>query len=397
LKRIFELDGIRGLAVTSVVTYHVCFIVTLHSASTFTIGTRVLVGAFLSVLGAGWLGVDIFFVLSGYLITTMLLEERSLPNFWRSFYSRRTIRLLPPFFVVLFVCLASTYLLFPAMRGSGKFIWGALFFVANWMVLYDIHMPLLGHLWSLAVEEQFYLVWPQAAARLGHQTLLILALGVATGSEVLRAVLMNTHLPHYAVLFITPARIDGICIGSAVALSMEMPKVRGFLIHHWNSFAAIFGYLAIFSLATIRIKGADPDKWMPLIMIPLIVMLTSMVIIGAVDSRLPVSVKRFLGNRILIYLGKRSYALYLIHEPIRVAVSQSLATGYFSRLPRSLPVDLTLIAATITASLFLAEISWRFLEIPAQNFRRRALPAGRVQDRTIPTPGAGILAIAAEA
>jgi peptidoglycan/LPS O-acetylase OafA/YrhL len=383
LKRVLELDGIRGLAVSGVVAYHTCLLVSQHSASALRGGTGLLVGAVLSVVGVGWLGVDVFFVLSGYLITAMILKERTSGSFWRDFYLRRALRILPPLVVVILLCVAIAHFLFPEMRSSPIYIWASIFFVANWTILFDIQTPLLGHLWSLAVEEQFYLVWPQAAGRLSYRTLLMIALGVAAFSEILRTVLMNLHLPSLSAVFITPDRIDGICIGSAIALSMEMPKVRGFLVRRWKSLAVIFSSLAIFSLFAIQMVETVSGIWMTVIMIPLTILATSMMIVGSITSSLPENVKKYLGNRLLVYLGTRSYALYLIHEPIRAAVSHSLAIGYLSRLPKTLFVDLSLILGVVLISIALTELSWRLIERPAQRLRRRMQETEEVRDRPV--------------
>src|SRR5262249_10912041 len=134
------LDGLRGLAILLVLAFH------------------------FGCLAGGSLGVDVFFVLSGFLITTLLVEE------WQGrgsiglkhFYLRRGLRLLPAFLALLLICLACTFFAENAAEAAAgrKEVWVAGCYVSNWPELHRTSMPTLGHTWSLSVEEQFYLLWP---------------------------------------------------------------------------------------------------------------------------------------------------------------------------------------------------------------------------------------------
>jgi peptidoglycan/LPS O-acetylase OafA/YrhL len=105
--------------------------------------------------------------------------------------------------------------------------------------------------------------------------------------------------------------------------------------------------------------------------IPAVVVLTAMLIFGAVESTLPAVLDRFFSNGVMTYLGRRSYGLYLIHDPIRVAVSNSRESGSLSSLPRTFGVNLLLAVGVAAVSLILTELSWRLIESPAQDLRRR--------------------------
>jgi peptidoglycan/LPS O-acetylase OafA/YrhL len=129
------------------------------------IGRNLLVNALYRVLDVGWLGVDIFFVLSGFLITSIILKDRSRQDFWVRFYARRGFRILPAFAVVFSASLLAARFLVRDIPIPPGYVPAALLFMANWTVIPNAEMPMLGHLWSLAVEEQFYFIWPQVSKR----------------------------------------------------------------------------------------------------------------------------------------------------------------------------------------------------------------------------------------
>ena len=202
------LDGLRGVAILLVIIYH-----------NFN---------FINQSQFGWLGVDLFFVLSGFLITTILLNDAGSPHFLKNFFIRRILRIFP----LYFLCLIIFLILFPFLGLYKKelsfFIanqWWLWTYLQNW--LYSLFLTddakMLTHLWSLAVEEQFYLIWPfiillvKKPGKLFFIMLTVLFL-VFFG----RSLLWFSHITdlNYTTLY-TFTRIDGICIGSMVALLMS--------------------------------------------------------------------------------------------------------------------------------------------------------------------------------
>ncbi len=161
-----SLDGVRGIAVLSVLVHH-------------TIGTGIPAGAWplldrfvISVAAYGYLGVDLFFVLSGFLITTLLLIARRKPHYFSNFYWKRAFRILPPFLLAIGI-LWATHLI------SNAYALLSLFFVANFALM--LHVRSDGPFWSLAVEEQFYLLWPVIVRKInirGIRLLLVAVIGV---------------------------------------------------------------------------------------------------------------------------------------------------------------------------------------------------------------------------
>jgi len=367
LKRLSQLDGIRGLAVALVILVH------LPPLLGIGIGRNLFSICLYRVLHVGWLGVDIFFVLSGFLITGIIVKDRSKQGFWSGFYMRRSFRILPAFIVVFVITLLIAHFFLPQIHTSSWYLLAATFFMANWTVITDSEMPMLGHLWSLAVEEQFYFLWPQAAKRLKSTSILKLALSLAVISELLRITLATLHVNAYIVYKITPTSIDGLSIGAALAVGITLPPVHRFLAVWWQRIALIAA--ALLPLAYLALRGSlfVFNVWSQVLAIPPVIVLTAMLIYGAIESALPPGLARFLGSPVMTYLGRRSYALYLIHVPVLIGIERSRADGALHRLPAGAGINAVLTLSAIAVALLLAELSWRIIESPAQNLRRRLM------------------------
>ena len=370
MKRVSQLDGIRGLAVAAVVISH------LGDLSVVGIAKTAATSTMHRILRPGFMGVDIFFVLSGFLITGIILKERSRPNFWRSFYMRRAFRILPAFVTVYAVTLLATHFFSPQTPITGSYLLMSIFFLANWTILTGNQLELLFHIWSLAVEEQFYFLWPQAAKRMRNVTLFQVAVCLAVASECCRIVMTMLKVSAYITYEITPTRLDGICVGSALAAGVTLPRVERFLSHWWKRIAVTSAVLLIGIFVAFQ-GDLNPFRTSSQVYaIPTVVILTAMLIFGALEGTLPAVLNRFFSNGVMTYLGRRSYGLYLIHDPIRIAVSSSRGSGYLSGLPSTFGVNVLLAVAVAAVSLMLTELSWQLIESPAQNLRGR-LTGGR--------------------
>ena len=253
------LDGLRALAVTAVLLYH----------------------ADLRWIPGGFLGVDVFFVLSGYLITSLVLAE------WRhrgsidlkTFWLRRARRLLPALYVLLVVTLTFAVVFLPGevaeLRGD---VLAAFGYVTNWYLIFQhqsyfeaVGRPsLLQHLWSLAVEEQFYLLWPLVlavglgvgATRWRYRRMMYLALGVATASAALMALLYRPDVDPSRVYYGTDTRATGLLCGAALAFLWVPERLadKGYLsrILSTTRFRRLWGWIApaLLDVAGIATLGA---------------------------------------------------------------------------------------------------------------------------------------------
>ncbi len=307
--RLGALDGLRGVAVTAVVVNH------------FRPG----------LLPGGWLGVDVFFVLSGYLITSLLLDEHRAHGRidLRHFYSRRARRLLPALCVLLavLVVVASQKPDAPGFHNlSGDGI-AALGYFANWHFVlsgasyFDSFSPSpLRHLWSLSVEEQFYVLWPLLliviVRRFGTRGVGIAAVGLAAASAIAMAFFYGNGSDISRVYFGTDTHAHGVLIGAALA-------VIGPARRHWRfqSAAALFALGGV-GVAFAMLGGTDAFAYRGGIVG--VGLLTAMVIAGVVAPQGSGATGRLLDIGPVRGLGRISYGVYLWHWPVLVFMTATV-------------------------------------------------------------------------
>ncbi len=355
------LDGIRGCAIIAVIALH---------------GGLGLPG--------GFLGVQVFFVLSGFMISSVLLEEVravqriSLPRF----YARRALRLLPTFFAVL-AAVAVYALAFPDRRsvdGLGGEALAATFYVANWVYASAGNLShLLVHTWSLSVEEQFYLLWPPVLAFLiarGVRSPSILAFtGVGIACSAGMRFLLYTPERVDRLYFGSDARIDAMLIGCALALiayAGRLPQSR--LAINAIRVAGVVSILAI----AVSMRIFDRHSAVLYRSGFLLIVLGSAAVIALVIVSETGVIGKALSWRPLAGIGRMSYGLYLWHLPVFYAVAESLPD--LARRYR--------VAISIVASIVIALLNRRFVEAPflALKDRLHATPKSTVEPPVVPVP-----------
>jgi peptidoglycan/LPS O-acetylase OafA/YrhL len=333
-----DIDGLRAVAVLLVVFFH---------------------GAFREVPG-GYVGVDIFFVISGFLITGIILQELNAGDFsFAAFYARRIKRICPALFAMLALCAAAGYfLLVPEdLRVLGRSIVATVFFYANWhfytqVGYFDgpaIEKPLL-HTWSLAVEEQFYLIWPAALVLLARivsrRVLPNLILGLACLSLLASQVMLRFDPAQ--VFYLLPYRAWELLLGGFIAI-VPAPS----LSKRAATLLGIFGFGGI-AYAAVAFDTKTPfpgvNGLFPCVGAGLLIL---------AGMRQNAWSSLVLGAGPLRFVGKISYSLYLIHWPIFSFAHLSL-----DRAP-TLVERLAIIGVSISA----AALSWRFVESPARRVK----------------------------
>jgi peptidoglycan/LPS O-acetylase OafA/YrhL len=356
------LDGLRALSVLAVLVFH-HYVIGGHEAGW---------------LPGGFLGVEVFFVVSGYLITSLLLAERrdsgeiSLRRFWM----RRARRLLPALGALLAVVVAYALVFLPDAIGTLRSdVVAALTYTSNWWQIIahrsyfvDAGRPaLLKHLWSLAIEEQFYLLWPPllivGLRRLGRDRMLGVVLTVAIASAVAMALLASSTVD--GTYYATYTRLSGLLLGAGLAFVFAPYRIRGIPGHGARIALDVGGAVGLFLLyASFRrftypeSTGADLAVFRGGFL--LVDVATILVIASAVHPASDVG--RLLGWRPLKEVGLRSYSLYLWHYPIYCVTRPGLDFANFLHL-RGWPV----FALRLGLSLAAADLSYRYVERPIRN------------------------------
>jgi peptidoglycan/LPS O-acetylase OafA/YrhL len=279
------LDGIRGLAVLMVLIGHAGW------------------------FNNGWTGVDLFFVLSGFLITGILRRSRGEPFYWRRFYLKRATRILPP--VLLGV--AAVALLWPHTTTIG--IAGYLLSLGNIVDCTRYNIKPLEHMWSLSVEEHFYLFWPFAILWLPKPTLKKILIAIAILAPLARFGVSFLLPPHDAdpIYFLTPFRIDGIALGSLLALLMEDEHWREKLTQ-WSGVGAVIpSAIYLFLWTVLGHAHYYPYAYNPIFNLTgySLVAITAFFAVAYAFLRRDALATRLLRNRLLVKLGEISYGAYL--------------------------------------------------------------------------------------
>jgi peptidoglycan/LPS O-acetylase OafA/YrhL len=345
------LDGVRGLAILSVLMSH--FVPVLAEAFG-TSWARQLVG----YAGPGAWGVDLFFVLSGFLITGILLDTRESPDYWRSFYGRRALRIFPLYYVFLI----GLYLTNPPTGEAWKF-W---FHLSNWRSDLGISSNVLTwHFWSLAIEEQFYFVWPMVVAILPARGLGPVCLMMVSGSVTFRGIAAWSGAEVETLHRMTPFALDGLAIGSYLAWVVRYRPMRADRLVRLSLPAFLVSVMAISALGRMNLSFAA-------------VMVVGRVLVSLGGGALvllavggPAQAHRILAWRPLRVVGQYCYGLYLLH-PIIVVKGIGPVHWLASHVPiRLLPFAwIVALAAGLSASFVLAAVSWRLVESPCLEWKR---------------------------
>lgn len=289
LSRTPALDGIRAIGVVLVIGFH----------------------ARVSGFEAGAYGVDMFFTLSGFLITSILIGELDAGVDLRRFWKRRASRLLPALFAVVIACVAFGAVLSPTTRDG---VVPSLFYFTNWFRAFGGDAGALGHTWSLAIEEQFYLVWPLVLIGLHRldrslRVALWATVALAVGSASARAVVVASGADMQRWYNDSTLRADAILIGCAVALHFARNGVPGWL--RTPRLATLVAVVLVAILVRSWIAGDAPGAWGSVERTTIAGLTAALIGVAAAGVSLPA-----LEHPVAGWIGVRSYGLYLWHYPI---------------------------------------------------------------------------------
>jgi len=349
-RKLPALDGVRGLAILAVMFAHVY-------------SQRLpLPHVVRDVFHVGWCGVDLFFALSGFLITGILLDTRLCANYFRSFYARRFLRIFPLYYSFLLVALLVLPHLVPAQAMPAKSDrWLYVCYLANWQQL--LHWPnhVLEHFWSLSVEEQFYFVWPMVVFLLGPRRLLPVALGLELALLGVRSYwpwAVGTDLATSAISGFV--RIDSLLLGAAAAVIVRQFQISRSIIRSLPGIAALFfsTFLAGLTLLGYRQREVFTQS---VGYAMLAVSFAALVLYAAISDGQPSWQQAAMRWKPLVLFGKYSYGIYVFHVPVFYLMDQS-ARHLPPVLRHSLAFSYSFIALKFAVAFVIAALSYNFFE-----------------------------------
>lgn len=352
---ILALDGIRGLAILMVMLSH------------FLMPEFFRDNTHYRILQMGWLGVDLFFVLSGFLITGILSDTRhKASGYWSGFIKRRLLRIFPLYYgSVLIVWLTILFVEKAPDRLQGYDSFGWFFAFApniamalkdNW--LYHSHVFSLNHLWSVAIEEQFYLLWPLVVWLLPQRILLFLCALIVVGSTSIR-LSTDVHFGHEWTLasYTLPwCRMDGLAIGGFLAILFRLGWERYLPFDRWVMRTGIV--LAAILLIRQSINGSQQT------IATISALGFAALLYLALNPDTKGLVRRVCEHPFLRHFGKYSYGLYVFHEMFKYAWMEGFGHWLlYSGWPAWLSQIIFIVLAGL-GSYVLARMSWKLIEQP---------------------------------
>jgi len=354
--RIDALDGLRAVAIVLVIARH-CALVLPWPGTTLAILVR-------RVMDTGWIGVDIFFVLSGFLITGILVDARGRGprpprDYFRAFYARRALRIFP----VYYLFLGAMFFIGHAVVPEGS--WWYWTYLSNILFARD-GFRAQSHVWSLAVEEQFYLVWPTAIRWIPRRWLPRMAWGMVLVSSVLRVVVFLRWgwRPAYVL---TVCRLDEFAAGGLLALRLRDRPITPDLFRHARTAACLAGGALVILVCTGRLSDTLRAMWFES-GIALTTLLTVALIALAMRPDRSGALARVLRLRPLRSLGQYSYTIYLVHVHIGTLVALHITDRLATQ--STILLVLTQFVVTLVPSWAVGWVSWRVVERPVLRLKR---------------------------
>ena len=356
-KHVPGLDGVRGIAILLVVVHHSAFPIPVVTATD---------RAFVNWTLAGWVGVDLFFVLSGFLITGILLDAKGSPNYFRNFYARRVLRIFPLYYAAVALLVISGMI-----AREQEWYWAH---AVNIFASVQGRIPFVhGHFWSLGVEEQFYLVWPLCIWAMSRRGFRGLVLGIIVGAMLARCAFWAAHLLGWLrvnpVWFytLTPFRADALAMGALIALvarenggvprlqrlapwagAVSITVIAALALRHGHYQASIWDVQAVGYTAT-ALGGAA-------------------LVICALTGR-PHALSALLCHRIPRSFGKYSYCLYVVHPFVSHAL-ELRNLGPRATAGGGVPTGVIFIVVVTALSYAVSWVSWRVFEAPILSLKR---------------------------
>lgn len=351
------LDGIRGLAIILVLLFHYG-----QSAKSFGFS-----GPLITITNIGWTGVDLFFVLSGFLITGILYDSRQTEHYFRNFYARRMLRIFPLYYgALLIVVLLSWAWPSAGVWGTYSPLWIA-FYLSNFLMAFEgeAAVGILAHYWSLAIEEHFYLIWPFLVWHGSRRQLMFAASALLVGSLLLRIAAAAVGVDPFSTYVVTFTRFDALSIGAICALAIRGPRgVAGVVPAGWAAMLA--GGAAVLAIIALRHTLDHADLVMRTVGYTLLAIAFGGVIIVGLSWRL---LNAGLNLGVLRWFGRYSYGMYVWHPIVNVLL-------YYTAIKPALGIQGPLanalyIVVSFVAMVLVSLASYHFWEQPFLRLKDR--------------------------
>lgn len=403
------IDGLRGIAILLVLIHHFSPAI---SGPSFT--RRALEAAHM-----GWIGVDLFFVLSGFLITAILLKTRNNEDYFLNFYARRTLRIFPVYYLTLTVLLLvlPALMQIPALQQFISHFFGkvtrdlpAMMDGQSWLWLYGTNIKVavegerwgvVNHFWSLAVEEHFYLFWPLVIWFVKSRANLIKVCMVCIlGAPLLRGMLMLAGFDSVVPYVLTPCRVDSLAMGALV--SILIVDAKGLIA--WTKRLRL---LALGSATGLLILVAHygrfnrDDLFTTVLGYTLLATFSAWCVLACAQLRSGTKTTRIIANPVLSSLGKYSYGIYVTHMFFAPAYTKAFGWNTLMGLTGSYNAAIVIhIVLATTCSWAIAYVSYHlvekhFLRLKAFfDYRKATAPAAQPVQATEPASPRNAIAIA---
>lgn len=382
-QRLPVLDGLRGLAILLVMQYH------FWGLLPGIIGrrsTRRLDVELLRLFGAGWCGVDLFFVLSGFLITGILYDSRHSSSYFTSFYARRILRVVPLYYVFLAIVL----LVLPHIPGLARnlqlealakvqaFYWTYTVNIAQALTGLSAGIPVVhSQFWSLAVEEQFYLLWPAVVLSCARrrQLMAVCAVLVVAAFALRCLFVLNDGFQVFdstAGYFLLPCRIDGLAAGGYIALALRGEPTTVRRLARIAPFVAGTAVAVLAGLYLTQKRFFPADAPVQTVGLSALAGFFGALLVLAITSRRDRPLHRACANPVLRTFGKYSYALYVFHLAVAFQVMAHIGAQRWRQPVAGSYVVTNVIFSTLAtaASLGIAWLCWYLLEKPILGLKR---------------------------
>jgi peptidoglycan/LPS O-acetylase OafA/YrhL len=335
--------------------------------------TATYIRAFSSILykcfDVGWCGVDLFFVLSGFLITGILFDAKNAPHYFQGFYMRRVLRIFPlyyGFLFVLFVLVPLAHQFSPFIRHhmtEQVWLWS---YLTNFDYCLSPH-PLiakfhLAHFWSLAVEEQFYLIWPAVIFLLQPKTVIRICLLCIGGALLVRLLLIANHANPVTIFNLTPCRMDSLAAGALCAMLVRV-NLSTLKLLKVARLITVFSGVGLLCILACRGGSNFDNPIMHSVGYSFLALLFAAILLLSIGPSQDNVLSWFLSCPILVLFGFYSYAIYVFHFPLVHVFNRWFSVNLLSRSLHSRLLGLGVhVLCSVLVSLIVAILSWNLYE-----------------------------------